>query len=235
MVAILALDTSSAWCSVSIEKGPGNETFHVCDEAAGNHFEQLSTIAERAVAAAEISYGDVTKVVVGTGPGSFTGLRIAMSFAKGLAWSLKVPLLGVSSFEAAARATSKPDRHWVCVVSDARREEVFWQCFDKNGHPLGKSPEVRIGSVRSISEAVMAETLAPSIEAVEFVTTDRIAPVVTGVTNISIVRSVSGGLIRSPRIAGSEGYSVVDLSNLEPQYVRAVAAQTIEERTGKPQ
>ena len=77
------------------------------------------------------AYGDLSAIGVGVGPGNFTGIRIAVSAARGLALGLKVPAVGVSAFDALRYGFEGP---CACAV-DARREQVYLQVFDHWGTP----------------------------------------------------------------------------------------------------
>ena len=82
--------------------------------------ERLMVMLEEMLAEAEISWADLCVVGVGTGPGNFTGVRISVAAARGLALGLGIPAIGVTALEAAAFGASLP----VQVVLDARRDEV---------------------------------------------------------------------------------------------------------------
>jgi tRNA threonylcarbamoyl adenosine modification protein YeaZ len=94
------------------------------------HAEALPACVETALACADTKLGDIDLLAAGCGPGTFTGVRIALSFVKGLALVLKVPVVGVSTFEAlAADQLDTVREKEVWVVMDARRGEVYVQGF----------------------------------------------------------------------------------------------------------
>lgn len=229
-MAVLALDTSSAWCSVSILSSPGAQPQTISEGAAGNHFEQLAAIVDRITTSTDTGFDQISRVVVGLGPGSFTGLRIALSYAKGLSWARRIPLLGYSSFEGAARTFRSGEKSCVCVVSDARREEVFLQCFlvgPSEFEPLG---EADIVSCAAAVEVANSKASAAHLSKAHFLTTDKQVPHITTESAAKIVSSLSEGLLTADGGAGPAQFSAIHLSQLAPHYVRAVAAQTIEER-----
>ena len=78
-----------------------------------------------------VAWGDLTALAVGIGPGNFTGIRIAVAAARGLALALKIPAIGVSVFEARAFGHTRP----LTVVEDARRGEVYVQDFTPDPAP----------------------------------------------------------------------------------------------------
>ena len=124
----LAIDTSGSFCSVALRRVDG-AVFHRASEGAGDHFERLSALVSELCAESGVALADVAEVVIGSGPGSFTGLRIGFSFAKGLAVARRLPIIGVSSFFGAAASLVGEFSGDVLVVADARRDEVFAGAF----------------------------------------------------------------------------------------------------------
>ena len=122
---ILAFDTSGPHIAVCVLDGDT-----VCaasfDEMAKGQAEQLFPKIEDALAKAGAAYADITRIGVGTGPGNFTGIRISVSAARGLALSLGVPAIGVTALEAYALDAPQP----VVPLVDAKRGNVYAQRFD---------------------------------------------------------------------------------------------------------
>ncbi len=145
-----------------------------------------------------------------------------MSFAKGLAWSLRVPLVGCSSFAAiAAAALAREDsKERVVVVADARRDEVFAGAYCR-GFPVQEeiSP-----CIVPISECLSAPW---SVEGTVWITPQRDF----AVPGLSLSHEPDGakGLV-SLLVDGERGFCLQEIAVLEPTYLRAVAAKTIEER-----
>nr|NLI51331.1 tRNA (adenosine(37)-N6)-threonylcarbamoyltransferase complex dimerization subunit type 1 TsaB [Propionibacterium sp.] len=98
------------------------------------HAEQLMPLVNRALAEAGARLADVDRIVVGVGPGPFTGLRVGVVTATTLGLALGRPVTGVCSLDAVARQwadAGAPDRF--VVVSDARRREVYWAVYGADG------------------------------------------------------------------------------------------------------
>lgn len=217
---ILAIDTSGSFCSVALGK-EGGRIFHRTTEGAGDHFERLTSLVAGVCADADCSIGDLTEVRIGLGPGSFTGLRIGMSFAKGLVVATRAALRGVSSFVGAAHAfLPRADGvSEVAVVADARREEIFLQRF-----------ALADGEVRALGEAVIAPT--GEIQAWALGAGRRVITPSRGFTIASVDMEeepgISQGILRVE--CPDEAFSMERVALLEPDYLRAVSAKSIEER-----
>ncbi|MEE9453176.1 MAG: tRNA (adenosine(37)-N6)-threonylcarbamoyltransferase complex dimerization subunit type 1 TsaB [Paracoccaceae bacterium] len=121
---ILAFDTSAAHCAVALLKG--NESLsHATQDMIKGQSECLMPMLENTLKTTGHTWQDLDLIAVGTGPGNFTGVRIAVATARGLALALEVRALGVSTFEALAYGTKGAFR----VVLDGRRDQVFVQDF----------------------------------------------------------------------------------------------------------
>ena len=121
---ILALDTCLTACSVAILDG--ERVLAARSEAMPRgHQERLAPLVRELMAEAGIAFADLTRIGVTVGPGSFTGLRVGLAFAKGLAAALSIPCVGVSALEALAFGRAG----FVVAVIDARREQVYVQLF----------------------------------------------------------------------------------------------------------
>ncbi len=124
---ILAFDTSAAHCAAALLWDGG---LILRDEAmAKGQAERLVPMLEEVLAEGGIGWRDLKAIAVGTGPGNFTGVRIAVAAARGLALGLGIPAVGVTRFEALAYGLPRP----VTVVEDARRGELYVQTFTADG------------------------------------------------------------------------------------------------------
>lgn len=124
---ILALDSSIATGSAAVGDSSGVHA-EVVRNVAGGHSAALLPAAEQVLEAAGLRPRDLAAVVVGEGPGSFTGLRIAGATAKGMLRALRVPLFAYSGLLATA-ATAWAAEQPVCALFDARRRDVFAGCY----------------------------------------------------------------------------------------------------------
>jgi len=129
MAYILNIETSTKNCSVSIAQD-GN--ILLCKEIAEtgySHAEKLHVFIEELLLQLQLKYKDLSAVAVSQGPGSYTGLRIGVSAAKGLCYALNIPLIAVNTLEVLARQLQISEGFIVPMI-DARRMEVYSAVFD---------------------------------------------------------------------------------------------------------
>jgi tRNA threonylcarbamoyladenosine biosynthesis protein TsaB len=128
---ILNIETATKNCSVSIAKD--GHTI-VCSELADegySHAEKLHVFIEEVIAKAGISAQDLKAVAVSQGPGSYTGLRIGVSAAKGLCYALNIPLIAVDTMQTLASQAGVTDGKIIPML-DARRMEVYSAVFNSD-------------------------------------------------------------------------------------------------------
>jgi tRNA threonylcarbamoyl adenosine modification protein YeaZ len=128
MSKILAIDTSTSRSCVAIIEG-GNLLFSGFRDGATAHGPSLPALVQEAVAVS-----DVDEVVVGMGPGPFTGLRVGIAFAQSFALARQIPVRGVCSLDAIAAQVQDSD---FIITVDARRKEVYWARY-KDGVRVGQ-------------------------------------------------------------------------------------------------
>ncbi len=135
---ILALDTATAACSVALW-GAGALRARRFAAMTRGHAEALLPMIEETMAEAGLAYADLDAVAVTVGPGTFTGLRVGLAAARGLALAAGVPVLGVTTLETLAHGLAPEASAGRVVVAalDARRGEVYVQQFDAARAPLG--------------------------------------------------------------------------------------------------
>ena len=96
---VLAFDTSGAYCAAALYEG-GAPRAVACEDMARGQAERLMPLLEEVLAEAHATWSDLDMIGVGVGPGNFTGIRISVSAARGLALGLKIPAVGVTTFDA---------------------------------------------------------------------------------------------------------------------------------------
>ena len=137
MPIILTIETSTKNCSVALFNGDTKLALKEKNSENYSHAEQLTVFIEDVVRCAKISLKDVDVIALGKGPGSYTGLRIGTSVAKGLCYALDIPLISVYSLQAMAFSMSKNEVSDVyCPMIDARRMEVFSALYDSRNNEI---------------------------------------------------------------------------------------------------
>lgn len=131
---LLAFDSATNACSAALwlDDGPGPARY---EPMRRGHGEALVPMIGQVMAEAGLSFGDLDGIAVTVGPGAFTGLRIGLSAARGLALAAALPLVGVNTLAAVAsvqESTGLP----LLVVLDSKRADVYAQLFSADGLPL---------------------------------------------------------------------------------------------------
>lgn len=147
---LLNIETSTRNCSVALAKN-GETIF--CKEIAEigfSHAEKLHVFIEKIINEAKINFSDLKAIAVSKGPGSYTGLRIGVSAAKGLCFALDIPLIAVDTLKVLAMQVSIENGVIVPMI-DARRMEVYSAIFDQNFNKI-RDVEAQILVENSFSE-----------------------------------------------------------------------------------
>ncbi len=139
---VLGLDTATSGCSAAVWNGtiPGGRlTVRRSAPMARGQAEVLVPLAQAALEEAGVGFGDLDRIAVTVGPGAFTGLRIALATARGIAVARGLPVIGITTFDAVAHGLPATERagHTVLVAVDSRRAEPFLQLFDAGLVPVG--------------------------------------------------------------------------------------------------
>jgi tRNA threonylcarbamoyladenosine biosynthesis protein TsaB len=216
-VRLLAIDTALAACSVAVFDSEANRLLaNQSIPMTRGHAEALMPLVERVMADAGIAYSEIDRVAVTTGPGSFTGLRVGVAAARGIALAAEKPAVGVTTLSAFAAPHQADGRFPVISAIDARHDHVYFQVFAPGGRALG---EPRLAPLREATEAAAAaparlvgsaaETIAAALtddDAVPVSVEPRVAPDIAWVARLGAL----AGEAASPPV---------------PQYLRAPDAQ----------
>ncbi|MCF6350078.1 MAG: tRNA (adenosine(37)-N6)-threonylcarbamoyltransferase complex dimerization subunit type 1 TsaB [Flavobacteriaceae bacterium] len=128
---ILNIETATKNCSVSISKDGKLVALKEFCETNFSHAEKLTPFIHTVLAESKLTLKNLSAIAIGKGPGSFTGLRIGVSAAKGLCFGLDIPLISIPTMEILANAT-KVNNGFIIPLLDARRQEVYTAVFNKN-------------------------------------------------------------------------------------------------------
>jgi tRNA threonylcarbamoyladenosine biosynthesis protein TsaB len=139
MSRILQIETATTVCSVALATGGVVTAFKQVDQR-NIHAEVITLYIEELVSSAGINYNDLDAIAISSGPGSYTGLRIGVSTAKGLCYALDKPLIAIETLEAMAngiiadKSLNIDKQTLLCPMIDARRMEVYTALFDTSGN-----------------------------------------------------------------------------------------------------
>ncbi|MEH7524314.1 tRNA (adenosine(37)-N6)-threonylcarbamoyltransferase complex dimerization subunit type 1 TsaB [Bacillus sp. JJ1503] len=137
---VLSIDTSNYTLGVAILDGDQVKGEYITN-LKKNHSIRVMPAIEALLHDCDIKPADLSKIVVAKGPGSYTGVRIGVTIAKTLAWTLNIPLVGISSLEVSAASAGRYFEGAISPLFDARRGQIYtglYQFVDGNIHTLQK-------------------------------------------------------------------------------------------------
>ncbi len=218
---LLAFDTAQGALSAAVMDGEGVLASSFEPRTRG-HAEALMPLLETVLAEAALSFADLDALAVTVGPGTFTGLRVGLAAARGLALARALPLIGVTTLEAIAEPAGAEADETSIALFDARRDEVYMQAFAPSLAPLTPPLLVPLDEAMAhlpagklVLVGTGAPLLAPRLEAAG--RTFRLSPAkpqpeAQAVARIALARIAAQGL-DSFRVAP------------EPLYIRAPDAK----------
>jgi tRNA threonylcarbamoyladenosine biosynthesis protein TsaB len=128
---ILNIETATKNCSVSLAKDGKTIALKELNDGGYSHAEKLHEFIKVVIAEANIAITDINAIAVSKGPGSYTGLRIGVSAAKGLCFALNIPLISINTLQSLAQSVTFNDSYIIPLL-DARRMEVYSAIFKNN-------------------------------------------------------------------------------------------------------
>ena len=219
---VLHLETATTVCSVALFQG--EKMLSLKEQDGGySHAENLHLFIEEVMGEAGLSLANIDAVAVSQGPGSYTGLRIGVSAAKGLCYALDKPLIATETLHSMAEGMlAQSDANLLCPMIDARRMEVYSCIFDRN-----------LNVVRELSAVIVDEhTFDDALESgsVAFFGdgAEKLKSLYEGRTNALF----PGGGFPSARFAGKAGLQrfvngqFEDVAYFEPFYLKSFVATT---------
>lgn len=139
----LAIDTAADACAACVHESVGDRVLCALGEEIGRgHAERLMAVIDACLAEASVEIGAIGRIGVTVGPGSFTGIRVGVATARGLALALGCPAVGISTLEALGSAGAFSAGLPVLAVIDAKRGEVYAQLFRPDGSAVGPAVAV---------------------------------------------------------------------------------------------
>lgn len=228
MALILCIETGTDICSVGIVNN--GELISLRESDSGrDHAKKVAVFVDELLAENNIDPQQIDAVAVGEGPGSYTGLRIGVSFAKGLCYGLGKPLIAVSSLAALAAVAIEDYKagiidieNWdsarLCPMIDARRMEVYTQVFDSKANPLSSV------TAEVVDENTLAEHRAATDHFVVFGSGAAKCAEILGAELIDVTPSVRGmATIAEQKFADG---NFADVAYFEPYYLKDFVVTT---------
>ncbi len=216
---ILAVDTATENCSVALKVA--DKIYHLSEVSPRGHTDKILPMVDNVLKQANITLQDVDYIAYGQGPGSFTGVRIGIGIAQGLAFGINAPMVGISTLQTMAHEVFRTTGHkQIACAIDARMSEIYWARYQHNGEQLEIvdaeqviAPELLIQQVPSDEHtwlqagtgwSAYSETLATlSIE--------------TSSSDISLPKAYDMVLLAEQKIKQGD---TVAVENAEPVYLR---------------
>ncbi len=231
---LLAIDTSTEALSIALLTEQGTSERGL--ETARGQAEQILSLIDAVLGEAGVRLSQLDGIVAGVGPGSFTGVRISVAVAQGLAYGAGLPVVPVTSLEALAFPLIETGADRVIACLDARMGEIYWGCFAADPvrglRALGTlqvaaADRVRLPSIDRYRGVGRGFTAYPELAALAGVEVDALCaamlPNAADMARLGVLRLAAG--------AG------VDPADLKPEYVRDKVALTEAERrvaNGRP-
>lgn len=218
---ILAFDTSTSYESIALSHN-GQIIADVTQNAKRTHSERLLPTVENLLAQTDMKLEDISEIAVSIGPGSFTGLRIGLSTAKGLCFGLKIPLYVTSTLRSLANNASEVSSH-ICALMDAGRSEFYYAVFSPD---LAEIHKPSFAKIEQIMQFTNTETLF--IGPVSSKIKHKILDAENG---LNFARAIDCypkatsliDIIENKK--GCETYEADDIAKIEPLYIRRSAAE----------
>lgn len=229
MSLILCIETGTDVCSVGLAE---NGVLTALRESCGrDHARNVAVYVDELLREREIDADEIDAIAVGKGPGSYTGLRIGVSFAKGLCYGLRKPLIAIGSLDALVEVAREDaeagivdvenfERATLCPMVDARRMEVYTQLFNGRGEALCEV------EAKVIDEQSFADEIAGAEEFVIFGNgAAKCAGTLSAKAKLIEVAPSARGLARLAQEALDAGRTE-DIAYFEPFYLKNFVVTT---------
>jgi tRNA threonylcarbamoyladenosine biosynthesis protein TsaB len=151
---LLAIDTAGVDCSAAVYDASQEKILaSVTDRIGKGHAERLMAMIDDVLETAGVALSDLTRIAVTIGPGSFTGIRVGVAAARGLALALQADAVGVTTLSALARAHLAADASRpVIAAMDAKRDEIYAQVFAPDGSALTQAAAISLEDLRHLAQ-----------------------------------------------------------------------------------
>ena len=224
MALILSIETGTDICSVALSNDGELMALRESNEGR-DHAKKVALFVDELLKETGVQPSDLDAIAVGKGPGSYTGLRIGVSFAKGMCYALNIPLIAVGSLDALVQVAREDydagildieDYDWnlatLCPMVDARRMEVYTQIFNIEG--VAKSDV----SAEIITEETFSDVRANGKLVIFGNGAEKCCEVLSDALYISVTPSARGIVALAEQAFNAEKFE--DLAYFEPFYLK---------------
>lgn len=157
---LLAVDTALGACSCAIVDD-ARVLAHRFEVMERGHAERLAPMVDETMRGSSLAFSDLQRLAVTTGPGTFTGQRIGLAFARGLRVALKIPLTGITTLEAMATAAiAETGAEYAVAIHDAKRNEVYFELLRDDETIIRATIATFEDALAAISDATHKSKLA---------------------------------------------------------------------------
>lgn len=231
----LALDTSNQYCSITVQAHGKILARHELSEQ--KHSAMILPMVRELLASADVTLADLDAIVVGVGPGGFTGVRLAVAVAQGLAFAMNKPVLAHSSLEAMAVAAFALGYLEVIVGMDARMQQVYWAHYQFIDGQLHTSTAPSLDDVAIFTEHIRVLQEPCAVVGNAHQAFAEVAQMCVQNNHVNIAEIDHSAphaehLLPVANVAWREGRAIPP-EQLQPLYVRDKVAMTIAEREAK--
>lgn len=231
----LALDTSNQYCSIAVQAHGKILARHELSEK--KHSAMILPMVRELLASADVTLADLDAIVVGVGPGGFTGVRLAVAVAQGLAFAMNKPVLAHSSLEAMAVAAFALGYLEVIVGMDARMKQVYWAHYQFIDGQLHTSTAPSLDDVAIFTEHIRVLQEPCAVVGNAHQAFAEVAQMCVQNNHVNIAEIDHSAphaehLLPVANVAWREGRAIPP-EQLQPLYVRDKVAMTIAEREAK--
>lgn len=151
MIWSLGIDSSSAELGLGLFRDT-EQVYSLSRYLPNSHAEHIAQSIRFLLDTTGLTPGDIDRIGIAVGPGSFTGLRIGIAFVKGFAFGRPIRVLPVSSLESAAMGWPVQERCSLVAAFDARRDQVFWARFGRDSESLERCGDDRLDTIADLCE-----------------------------------------------------------------------------------
>ena len=232
---LLALDTSNQYCSIAVQAHGKILARHELSEQ--KHSAMILPMVRELLASADVTLTDLDAIVVGVGPGGFTGVRLAVAVAQGLAFAMNKPVLAHSSLEAMAVAAFVQGALDVIVGMDARMKQVYWAHYQFIDGQLHTRTAPSLDDVAIFTEHIRVLQEPCAVVGNAHQAFAEVAQMCVQNNHVNIAEIDHSAphaehLLPVANVAWREGRAIPP-EQLQPLYVRDKVAMTIAEREAK--